>query len=66
MILDQHINSDKIKDTFNFSTMFTVEDAIKDICNAFSKNLFKDSLENINYFNVKKVKSLNTNNSIKQ
>ena len=54
-----HINSDKIKDTLNFSTMFTVEDAIKDICNAFSKNLFKDSLENINYFNVKKVKSLN-------
>ena len=54
-----HINSDKIKDTLNFSTKFTVEDAIKDICNAFSKNLFKDSLENINYFNVKKVKSLN-------
>lgn len=54
-----HINSDKIKDTLNFSTIFTVEDAIKDICNAFSKNLFKDSLENINYFNVKKVKSLN-------
>ena len=39
--------------------MFTVEDAIRDICNAFSKNLFEDSLENINYFNVKKVKSLN-------
>jgi nucleoside-diphosphate-sugar epimerase len=54
-----HINSDKIKNTLNFSTMFTVEDAIRDICNAFSKNLFEDSLENINYFNVKKVKSLN-------
>ena len=54
-----HINSDKIKDKLGFRPSLTVNDAIKDICEAFSNNLFKDSLEDINYFNVKKIKQLN-------
>ena len=54
-----HINSDKIKDKLGFSPSLTVNDAIKDICQAFSNNLFKDSLKEINYFNVKKIKQLN-------
>ena len=53
-----HINSDKIK-KLGFEPRLTVNDAIKDICEAFSNNLFKDSLKDINYFNVKKIKQLN-------
>lgn len=53
-----HINSDKIKKVLNFYPKRTIELAIKDICNEFIKGNFKDSFENNNYFNVKKIKEL--------
>ncbi len=54
-----HINSDKIKKMLNFSPKRTIEVAIKDICEKFEQGIYKDSFENINYFNVKKIKKLN-------
>ena len=54
-----HINSDKIKKRLNFIPKRTIEVAIKDICKEFIKGNFKDSFENTNYFNVKKIKELN-------
>ena len=36
-----HINSDKIKDILNFTPENSIESAIKDLCEAFKKNLIK-------------------------
>lgn len=54
-----HINSDKIKDELNFKPKKTIEDAVKEICDAFKQNKYESPLENIDYFNVKKIKYLN-------
>jgi nucleoside-diphosphate-sugar epimerase len=53
-----HINSDKIFKILKFKPLYTVEDAIIEICQGFKKKLFVDSLHNINYFNVKKLTSI--------
>lgn len=53
-----HISSNKIKNILKFEPKFTIEDAILDLKNAFLKNLFKDSLENEMYFNIKRMKSI--------
>lgn len=54
-----HINSDKIKNILNFEPIFSVENAVEDLCDAFKKNLIPNSFDNINYFNVAKLKSIN-------
>ena len=54
-----HINSDKIREELNFIPKYTIEDAVKEICDAFKKNLFTDALNNTKYFNVKRIKELN-------
>ncbi len=54
-----HINSDKIKNVLGFEPRFTIEDAIIDLCKAFKNNLIKNSFTDENFFNVKKIKSLN-------
>lgn len=53
-----HISSNKIKNILKFEPKFTIEDAILDLKNAFLKDLFKDSLENEMYFNIKRMKSI--------
>jgi nucleoside-diphosphate-sugar epimerase len=53
-----HISSEKIKKILNFSTSFTVEDAINDLKNAFDKKLFHDPLNNIKYYNIKLMNSI--------
>jgi len=53
-----HINSDKIFKILKFKPLYTVEDAIIEICQGFKKKLFVDSLHNVNYFNVKKLTSI--------
>ena len=50
-----HISSEKIKKVLNFSTKFTIEDAVKDMKNAFIKQKLDDPLNNPNYFNIKKM-----------
>lgn len=54
-----HISSKKIENQLNFKIKYTVNDAIKDIIESFEKNKFKNSLENENYFNIKKMNSIN-------
>ena len=53
-----HINSDKIKDILNFTPENSIESAIKDLCEAFKKNLIKDSFVNDIYFNVNRLKNI--------
>jgi nucleoside-diphosphate-sugar epimerase len=53
-----HISSKKIKKILDFSTSFTVEDAINDLKEAFDKKLFQDPLNNIQYYNIKLMNSI--------
>ena len=53
-----HISSDKIKNVLNFQTMFTIEDAVKDLKEVFEKKLLIDTLNNDLYFNIKRMKNL--------
>ncbi len=54
-----HINSDKAFEILGFKTNYTIENAVIDICKAFKENKIKNSFDDINYFNVKTIKSLN-------
>lgn len=54
-----HISSSKIKDKLNFEMQHTVKDAIIDLLKAFDENKFSDSLNNPDYFNIKKMQLLN-------
>ena len=54
-----HINSDKIKNELGFTPNLTVEDAIEGLCEAFKNKKIPNSFDDINYFNVKKVKFIN-------
>ena len=49
-----HISSEKINKILQFTPKFTIEDAILDLKKAFEKNLFFNSLNNEEYFNIKK------------
>ena len=54
-----HVSSKKIKDILNFETKFTVEDAVLDLKQAFEKKLLTNTFDNNNYFNIKKMQSIN-------
>ena len=54
-----HVSSKKIKDVLNFETKFTVEDAVLDLKQAFEKKLLTNTFDNNNYFNIKKMQSIN-------
>lgn len=53
-----HICSKKIERALGFVPKHTVEDAIRDLCDAFSKGLLKNSFEDDKYFNVKTMKAI--------
>ena len=54
-----HISSEKIKSELGFLPQYTIKDAIIDLKKAFDNNLISESLTNENYFNIKKMQSLN-------
>ena len=54
-----HISSKKIQDELGFVTNFSILNAIEDLKRAFKKKLLSDCLINKNYFNIKKMQSLN-------
>ena len=54
-----HIDSTKIKEILEFEPKRTIEDAIKDLCNAFKNNLLKNTFDDEKYFNVKQLQKLN-------
>ena len=53
-----HISSSKIQKQLNFSPMFGVEDAIKDLKLAFEKKLLPNSLTDDVYFNIKRMEKI--------
>lgn len=48
-----HINSDKIKNVLGWEPKYSVEDAIADMCVRFKSGLWKDSMTNPLYTNIK-------------
>ncbi len=53
-----HINSDKIKKELNFEPKHTIEEAIAELCDFFSKNNKLDTFNDNIYYNVKRLKDL--------
>ncbi len=58
-IRSYHINSDKIQKVLGFKPKHSVEDAVRDLCQAFNKGLLPDSMTNDWYYNVKTLQNLN-------
>lgn len=54
-----HISSTKIKKILGFETKKTIEDAIKDLKDAFTSKKLTDTLTNEKYFNIKRMNNLN-------
>ncbi|MFY9314123.1 MAG: SDR family oxidoreductase [Burkholderiales bacterium] len=53
-----HINSDKIRRELGFSTKYTIEDAVRDLCKAFRQGKLPNSFDDDAYYNVRKLKAL--------
>jgi len=53
-----HVSSDKISGLLNFKPIKTIEDAIKDLIQAFSGNLFSDTFNNEYYYNIKRMNNI--------
>ena len=53
-----HVNSDKVKRVLGFETRYTIEDAIKDIADAYRRDLIKDPFTNPVYSNIKRMQQL--------
>jgi nucleoside-diphosphate-sugar epimerase len=53
-----HINSDKIKRALGFVPAHTIEDAVRDLCNAFRDGRLPNSMDDDRYFNVRRLKRL--------
>lgn len=51
-----HINSDKIKRVLGFEPTHTIEDAVRDLCEAFKAGKIPNSMSDDKYFNVKTLK----------
>ena len=54
-----HVNSEKVKRVLGFETRYTIEDAIKDIAEAYRAGKIKDPLNNSFYSNIKRMRDLN-------
>ena len=54
-----HISSKKIQDELGFVANFSILNAIEDLKCVFEKKLLSDCLTNENYFNIKKMQSIN-------
>jgi len=53
-----HISSEKIKKKLNFIPKRSVEDAVRDLCDAFKNNLLPNSFDDDKFFNVRTMKKL--------
>jgi nucleoside-diphosphate-sugar epimerase len=53
-----HVNSDKIKRVLGFATRHTIEDAIRDVADAYLRGLIYDPLKNPLYSNIKRMQLL--------
>jgi nucleoside-diphosphate-sugar epimerase len=48
-----HISSEKIKRELGFEPRRTIEDAIRDLCEAFREGRIPDSMTDVRYYNLK-------------
>jgi nucleoside-diphosphate-sugar epimerase len=53
-----HINSDKVTEVLGFKPQYSVEDAIRDLCQAFRDGKLPNSFDDDNYFNVRTMKKV--------
>ena len=53
-----HVNSEKVKRVLGFETRFTIEDAIRDIADAYRRGLIKDPFKDPVYSNIKRMQQL--------
>lgn len=53
-----HISSEKIKRELGFSPAHTIEDAVRDLKEAFEEGVIPDSMSDPRYFNVKLMKNI--------
>jgi len=53
-----HISSKKIKNELGFEAVHSIREAVKDLCEAFDKNLLPNSLDNPKYFNIKTMENI--------
>jgi nucleoside-diphosphate-sugar epimerase len=53
-----HVSSRKIEERLGYRPRRTLQDAVRDLCSAFKKGLFPDSMTDDRYVNVRTVKSL--------
>jgi nucleoside-diphosphate-sugar epimerase len=54
-----HINSDKVKRVLGFAPRYTIEDAVRGLCEAFKAGKIPDPLTDDRYYNIRTVKKLN-------
>ena len=57
-IRSYHVNSDKIQRVLGFKPAHTIEDAIRDLCEAFRSGKLPKSMDDTFYFNVRRLKEL--------
>jgi len=57
-IRSYRISSEKIKRELSFVPRHTIEDAVRDLIKAFKAGKFQDPMNNIRYFNIKTLKSM--------
>ncbi|HEY1980233.1 MAG TPA: SDR family oxidoreductase [Xanthobacteraceae bacterium] len=53
-----HINSDKIKNALGFAPKHSIEEAVRDLCQAFREGKIPDSMAQDRYYNVRTLKKL--------
>ena len=53
-----HINSGKIKKALGFQPKFSIEDAVRELCQSFKKDQLPNSFEDDFYFNVRRLKRI--------
>jgi len=54
-----HISSKKIAEKIGFVAKHSIEEAVEDLKKAFDQDLLPNSFENENYFNIKRMQSVN-------
>jgi nucleoside-diphosphate-sugar epimerase len=52
-----HINSDRIKTVLGFTPQYSIEDAVRGLCDAFKDNKLPNSFDEDNYYNVRTMRA---------
>ena len=59
-IRSYHINTDKIKRVLSFEPQHTIEEALRDLCQAFCDGKLSDSFDDGKYYNVRTMQAIGT------